>query len=60
MSYKLFVFGCVSAIVALIWCFLWWKFVENDPADDIYITAEELKYIQDSLGTHQKTKVSNE
>ncbi|RZF32270.1 hypothetical protein LSTR_LSTR009459 [Laodelphax striatellus] len=49
----------ITGIVALIWCTIWFNIVENDPADDTYISAEELKYIQDSLGSYGKTKITH-
>jgi len=40
----------VSGIVVMIWFFFWWKVVKSAPEEDPNISAEELKYIQDSLG----------
>jgi hypothetical protein len=34
----------------LVWFFIWWKVVKSGPEQDPYISPEELKYIQDSLG----------
>jgi hypothetical protein len=34
----------------MIWFFVWWKVVKSEPEQDPYISPEELKFIQDSLG----------
>ncbi|XP_075233603.1 major facilitator superfamily transporter 9 isoform X1 [Lycorma delicatula] len=47
----------ITGFVALIWCAIWWKLVENDPADDTSISPEELKYIQESMSTHQNSEI---
>jgi uncharacterized protein YneF (UPF0154 family) len=36
--------------VVIIWFFFWWKVVKSRPEEDPYISPEELKYIQHSLG----------
>ncbi|KAJ9573903.1 hypothetical protein L9F63_008702 [Diploptera punctata] len=41
-----YVFGAVG----LIWFVAWWIIVKSGPEEDSYITQQELKYIQDSLG----------
>lgn len=39
-------------IAGLVWFGFWWYFVQDDPADDAYISKEELKYIKSSLGNN--------
>lgn len=40
----------VFGTVVIIWFFFWWKVVKSRPEEDPYISPEELKYIQHSLG----------
>lgn len=46
----------ITGIVGLMWFIVWWRVVKDNPADDPYITPEELKYIQEALGTSDKMK----
>lgn len=41
----------VFGIVALIWCFCWFKIVTESPLDDPHITKDELMYLKETLGT---------
>ena len=44
----------------MIWFFFWWKVVKSAPEHDPYISPEERKYIQDSLGNvPNKVHLSN-
>lgn len=40
----------VFGTAVIVWFFIWWKVVKSGPEEDPYISPEELKYIQDSLG----------
>ena len=40
-----------AGIVGVIWCVVWWFVVKDKPMEDPYISPDELKYIQESLGT---------
>ncbi|XP_050541052.1 vesicular glutamate transporter 1 [Daktulosphaira vitifoliae] len=40
----------VPGIVAIIWCAVWLTTVAETPAQDRFISAEECKYIEDSIG----------
>lgn len=39
-----------TGLVAVMWCVVWLTCIAESPAEDKYITKEELKYIVDSIG----------
>ncbi|XP_046660384.1 vesicular glutamate transporter 2.2-like isoform X2 [Homalodisca vitripennis] len=49
----------ITGIIGLLWSVVWFLVVKNCPDDDPHISAEELKYIKNSLGHNEiavKTK----
>lgn len=47
----------VPAAVALLWSVVWFINVTDDPSDDTRITAEELRYIQITVGQKSTTNI---
>ncbi|CAH0392904.1 unnamed protein product [Bemisia tabaci] len=48
----------VPGVVGLLWVLIWFAVVKDRPKDDPYISNEELRYIQDTLGNISDEKVS--
>jgi len=40
----------VFGLIALLWCLMWWWFVEDSPDQDRSITDQELEYLQNTIG----------
>ncbi|XP_018906661.2 sialin isoform X2 [Bemisia tabaci] len=47
----------IPGLVGLFWVLVWLTVVRDRPEDDPYISSEELKYIQDTLGDTSDKKV---
>lgn len=47
-----------TGVVGLLWVLIWFAVVKDRPKDDPYISNEELRYIQDTLGNISDEKVT--
>ncbi|XP_054267712.1 vesicular glutamate transporter 2-like [Macrosteles quadrilineatus] len=50
----------VTGVLGTVWFIMWWLLVYDSPSQHPWITSEELKYIQDSLGqtlAKKKTRI---
>lgn len=52
-------FLCVLGAIGCIWYIFWVIIVRSGPEDDKYITKDELRYIQESLGASQNSSHSS-
>ena len=44
-----------EGIPAVLWAFVWWKFVQDKPAEADWLSADELSMLEKSLQKEQET-----